>query len=151
MAVGILIYVSIYYCQRIFNFLIYERFFNNSLQNFTDVSSIANISVLILLMDSYGFYIHGRSPHGFSDTDMLSMILQFKREEENLCGHRGLIVGNEHQTFSILAPKNLRTFTKSSFSRFTTAKTAAITNTAVLMASRSLRIILRKLLLLITI
>lgn len=110
MAVGILIYVSIYYCQRIFNFLIYERFFNNSLQNFTDVSSIANISVLILLMDSYGFYIHGRSPHGFSDTDMLSMILQFKREEENLCGHRGLIVGNEHQTFSILAPKNLRTF-----------------------------------------
>ena len=61
-------------------------------------------------MDSYGFYIHGRSPHGFAETDMLSMILQFKREEENLCSQRGLIVGNDHQTFSILAPKNLRMF-----------------------------------------
>lgn len=38
------------------------------------------------------------------------MILQFKREEENLCGHRGLLQGSDHTTFTIIAPKNLRLF-----------------------------------------
>lgn len=38
------------------------------------------------------------------------MILQFKREEENLCGHRGLLPGGDQQTYTILAPKNLRLF-----------------------------------------
>ncbi|EDS39735.1 conserved hypothetical protein [Culex quinquefasciatus] len=94
----------------VYNFLIYERFIDNALQQFIDVASLANISVFILCMESYGFYIHGRSPHGFSDTDMCSMILQFKREEDNLCGNRGLLPGSEQQTYSILVPKNLRAF-----------------------------------------
>lgn len=38
------------------------------------------------------------------------MILQFKREEENLVGHRGLLPGGDHQTYTILAPRNLRLF-----------------------------------------
>lgn len=38
------------------------------------------------------------------------MILQFRREEENLCGHRGLLPGEDQQTYSLLAPKNLRLF-----------------------------------------
>jgi hypothetical protein len=109
-AVGIIVYSSVYLIERLYNYLIHERFFNNCLQQFIDVSSIANISVLILSMENYGFYIHGRSPHGFSDTDMLSMIMQFKREEENLCGHRGLLAGSEQQTYTILAPRNLRNF-----------------------------------------
>lgn len=39
---------------------------------------------------------------------MCSMILQFRREEENMCGHRGLLPGSEQQTYTILAPRNLR-------------------------------------------
>ncbi|XP_053690922.1 meckelin [Sabethes cyaneus] len=109
-AVGILVYSFIYFAQWVYNFLIYERFIENAIQQFIDVASLANISVFILCMDTYGFYIHGRSPHGFSDTDMCSMILQFKREEDNLCGNRGLLPGSEQQTYSILVPKNLRTF-----------------------------------------
>jgi len=38
------------------------------------------------------------------------MILQFRREEENLCGHRGLLTGSDQQTYTILAPRNLRLF-----------------------------------------
>ncbi|XP_021707577.1 meckelin [Aedes aegypti] len=109
-AVGIIVYTIVYVAQRIYNALIYERFVENAIQQFIDVASIANISVFILCMESYGFYIHGRSPHGFSDTDMCSMILQFKREEDNLCGNRGLLPGSEQQTYSILVPKNLRAF-----------------------------------------
>lgn len=59
-AVGAAVYLTLYLAQRLYNFLIYERFVDNCLQQFIDVSSIANISVLILL-DSYGFYVHGRS------------------------------------------------------------------------------------------
>uniref|UniRef100_A0AAG5CYX8 Meckelin n=1 Tax=Anopheles atroparvus TaxID=41427 RepID=A0AAG5CYX8_ANOAO len=109
-AVGVLIYGTVYVAQRLYNFLIHDRFIENAIQQFIDVASIANISVFILSMESYGYYIHGRSPHGFSDTDMCSMIMQFKREEENLCGNRGLLPGSEQQTYSILVPKNLRTF-----------------------------------------
>lgn len=48
--------------------------------------------------------------HGRSDIDTFNMILQFRREEENLCGHRGLLPGGDQQTYTILAPKNLRSF-----------------------------------------
>uniref|UniRef100_A0A182QLK9 Meckelin n=1 Tax=Anopheles farauti TaxID=69004 RepID=A0A182QLK9_9DIPT len=109
-AVGILVYTTVYVAQRLYNFLIHDRFIENAIQQFIDVASIANISVFILSMESYGYYIHGRSPHGFSDTDMCSMIMQFKREEDNLCGNRGLLPGSEQQTYSILVPKNLRMF-----------------------------------------
>ncbi|KAL7039251.1 hypothetical protein ACKWTF_009846 [Chironomus riparius] len=108
-ATGAIIYLTAYILQRIWNFLIYERFIDNCLQQFIDVASIANISVLILI-NSYGFYIHGRSVHGRSDIDTFNMILQFKREEENLCGHRGLLPSSDQQTYTILAPRNLRTF-----------------------------------------
>ena len=107
-AVGIIIYFLIYIIERIFNYLLYERYIKNPMQQFIDVCSIANISVFILSNESYGYYVHGRSPHGFSDTDMCSMIIQFRREEENMCGHRGLMPGSEQQTYCFLAPKNLR-------------------------------------------
>lgn len=49
-----------------------------------------------------------RSPHGFADTDMCSMLQQLRRESENMCGHRGLLPNSEHQTFCFLAPLQLR-------------------------------------------
>lgn len=126
-ATGAMIYFVLYVLQRFWNFLVYERFIDNCLQQFIDVASIANVSVLILI-NSYGFYIHGRSGviqqncivlyfilnnlfnvvHGRSDIDSFQMLLQFKREEENLCGNRGLC--EDQQTFTILAPRNLRLF-----------------------------------------
>jgi meckelin len=59
-ATGAMIYLLIYVLQRVWNFLVYERFIDNCLQQFVDVASIANISVLILI-NNYGFYVHGRS------------------------------------------------------------------------------------------
>lgn len=112
LAVGVTIYTLSYMILRAYNFLIRERFLENSIQQFIDVCSIANVSVFIFFHKSYGFYIHGRSPHGFSDTDMCSMIIQFKREENNMCGHRGLMTGSEQQTYSLLTPSNLRIFYK---------------------------------------
>lgn len=58
-------------------------------------------------LNAFSFLI-SRSPHGFSDTDMCSMLQQLRRESENMCGHRGLLPNSEHQTFCFLAPLQLR-------------------------------------------
>ena len=43
------------------------------------------------------YYIHGKSAHGFSDTDMATLLEQLQREADDLCGHRGLVPGSDHQ------------------------------------------------------
>lgn len=130
LAIALIIYTICYAIQRAFNFLLYERYILNSVQQFIDICSMSNISMFIFAIDSYGYYIHGRwehwhksdlknqlieiqfqrfrSPHGFADTDMCSMLQQLRRESENMCGHRGLLPNSEHQTFCFLAPLQLR-------------------------------------------
>ena len=39
--------------------------------------------------NNFGYYIHGKSVAGFSDTDMATLLEQLQRESEDLCGHRG--------------------------------------------------------------
>lgn len=109
--------------------LIYERYIKNGIQEFVDVCSMANISVFILALENYGFYIHGRyviwicpkaacshlfphyrSAHGFADTDMQNIINQLQREEEDLVGHRGLLPGTDQQTFEMIVPLQLRSY-----------------------------------------
>lgn len=51
-----------------------------------------------------------RSAHGFSDTDMESLIGQLRREEDNMVRHRGLVPGTENQTFEMTIPSSLRTY-----------------------------------------
>ena len=89
---------------------IYERYIKNVIQEFVDVCSIANVSVFILALENFGFYIHGRSAHGFADTDMQTMLGQLQREEEDLCGHRGLLPGSDQQTFQMAIPMQLRSY-----------------------------------------
>ena len=36
-----------------------------------------------------------RSAHGFSDTDMSTLLEQLQRESDDLCGHRGLTPGTK--------------------------------------------------------
>lgn len=60
LAIGLIVYSICYVIQRVFNFLIYERFILNSVQQFIDICSLSNISMFIFAIDSYGYYIHGR-------------------------------------------------------------------------------------------
>ncbi|XP_063221567.1 meckelin isoform X2 [Bacillus rossius redtenbacheri] len=107
-AVGILVYLFVYILQWLFAVGIYERYIKNELYSFVDICSMANISVFIMAWENYGFYIHGRSPHGFADTDLQTVLRQLRREEEDLCGHRGLLPGSDHQTFEMALPARLR-------------------------------------------
>ena len=66
--------------QRLFVFLIYERFFEHKIRQFVDLCSVSNVSVFVMSRRLYGFYIHGRSVHGHADTDMREMNLNLLKE-----------------------------------------------------------------------
>ncbi|XP_040290242.1 meckelin [Bufo bufo] len=92
---------------------IYERFVEDKIRQFVDLCSMSNISVFILSHRCYGYYIHGRSVHGHSDTSMEEMNMNLKREAENLCSQRGLQPNTDIQTFQI----SISSRTRSQFDR----------------------------------
>ncbi|XP_067888739.1 uncharacterized protein [Heterodontus francisci] len=102
------IWLTVGLVQIIFRMGIYERFVEDRINQFIDVCSISNISVIILSHRCFGYYIHGRSVHGHADTNMEEMNLNLKREAENLCAQRGLIPNTEIETFQISITSKIR-------------------------------------------
>ncbi|XP_046440894.1 meckelin-like [Daphnia pulex] len=107
LALGLSTYLFFSLAQNILNAALFERYVEHKIQRFTDVCTLSNISVWLRIHSRYGFYIHGRSPHGFADIDMQTMCQQLQREEENLCAQRGLVQGQDTQTFSIFFHETL--------------------------------------------
>ena len=93
-----------------FYFLFYSRLVEDKIGRFIDFCSVSNISMLIMTHCQYGYYIHGRSPHGFADTSMYQMIQSLSREQFNLVAKRGLEENSDHQTFSFLITCKLSRF-----------------------------------------
>jgi len=88
--------------------LFYQRFVEDKIINFIDLCSVANISVFILMDNQYGYYIHGRSPHGIADVNMKDMIDNLKRESNNKIGGRGLEANSDDQMFIIRVDRVFR-------------------------------------------
>lgn len=107
-AVLCIVFLSIEAVQWFFFAFIYERFFGDALGDFIDLCAMSNVSIFILENNRYGYYIHGRSVHGRADTNMWQMNEQVKREEDDLCGKRGLEPNSELQTFEIEVPLRFR-------------------------------------------
>ncbi|CAK9813687.1 TMEM67 [Anthophora plagiata] len=106
--VCILIYISIYCIQWLTSVVFLEPCITNRMQEFVNLCSTANISVFILPFNYYGFYIHGRSVHGFADVDLPTLINNLQMEKSNLCAHRGLVPGTTQQTFILCLTKTFR-------------------------------------------
>jgi len=81
--------------------IFYQRFVEDKLLNFIDLCSVSNISVLLLIDNRYGYYIHGRSPHGTTDVNMKDMLMNLERESNRMSGTRGLEAKSDDQTFII--------------------------------------------------
>ncbi|XP_061931149.1 meckelin isoform X3 [Apis cerana] len=108
-----LIYILIYCIHWLISIVFFEQCITNRMQEFINLCSIANISVFILPFNYYGFYIHGRSVHGFADIDLPTLINNLQMEKNNLCAHRGLVPGTTQQTFILYLTKTFRiTFNK---------------------------------------
>uniref|UniRef100_A0AAQ6AJP7 Transmembrane protein 67 n=1 Tax=Amphiprion ocellaris TaxID=80972 RepID=A0AAQ6AJP7_AMPOC len=94
--------------QVIFFTVFYEHFVEDKIRQFVDLCSISNISVLLLSHRCFGYYIHGRSVHGHADTNMEEMNNNLRREQESLCGQRGLLPNTDIQTFQVALSNLLR-------------------------------------------
>ncbi|XP_026561755.1 meckelin [Pseudonaja textilis] len=88
--------------------VIYERFIEDKIRQFVDLCCMSNVSVFLLSERCFGYYIHGRSVHGHSDTNMEEMNMNLKREAENLCSQRGLLPNTDGQTFQISISSKMR-------------------------------------------
>jgi hypothetical protein len=88
--------------------LFYQRFVEDKLLNFMDLCSVSNISVFILTDTHYGYYMHGRSPHGTTDVNMRDMIMNLERESNQMSGTRGLEAKSDEQTFIIKLDRPFR-------------------------------------------
>lgn len=51
--------------------------------------------------------MHGISPHGHSEVNMLEMYRLLDIEESDLCSQRGLLPNSDQQTFEIYLPSNI--------------------------------------------
>ncbi|XP_074056271.1 meckelin [Macrotis lagotis] len=107
-AVSTTLWIVIGMVQVIFFAVFYERFIEDKIRQFVDLCSMSNISVFLLSHKCFGYYIHGRSVHGHSDTDMEEMNVNLKRESENLCSQRGLLPNTDGQTFQISISNKMR-------------------------------------------
>lgn len=59
-AISFLLYLTVYLVQRIIFAALLERYFNNTVQRFVDICSLANVSLFVLELESFGYYVHGR-------------------------------------------------------------------------------------------
>ena len=88
--------------------LFYQRFVEDKIINFIDLCSVSNISVFMLIENNYGYYIHGRSPHGTTDVNMKEMLINLERETNRTIGTRGLQANSDDQTFIVRINKVFR-------------------------------------------
>ncbi|XP_041104732.1 meckelin-like isoform X2 [Polyodon spathula] len=115
------VWLVIGFLQVIFFTVFYETFVEDKIRQFVDLCSVSNISVLLFSNRCFGYYIHGRSVHGHSDTNMEEMNLNLKREAENLCGQRGLLPSTDIQTFQRTGPSRLLDSSANPFEQSTKA------------------------------
>lgn len=96
---------SMYLGMGLFQYLVYMflyiRCVEDRIGSFVDFCSVANISMFIMSHTQFGYYIHGRSPHGNSDASMHQMARALLKEQNDITARRGLGNNSEQQAFSI--------------------------------------------------
>lgn len=109
-AIATFFWLAIAFAQYLIKFPIIYRWFEDPLNNFVDLLSVSNISVLILKERFYGFYLHGRCVHAHADVDLAEMRQNLTREAENKVSRRGLLVSDETalQTYEVYLTSELR-------------------------------------------
>ncbi|RNA28964.1 meckelin isoform X2 [Brachionus plicatilis] len=105
--IGSIIFIGVELLQILFYTLFYSRCIQDEIGNFADFCSVSNISVLLLTHSRFGYYIHGRSPTGISDTSFFNLKQGLSKEESDLTFKRGLEMSSDHQIFSAIFPIKL--------------------------------------------
>eukprot|EP00761_Pharyngomonas_kirbyi_P014873 gb/GECH01014904.1/.p1 GENE.gb/GECH01014904.1/~~gb/GECH01014904.1/.p1 ORF type:complete len:488 (+),score=94.91 gb/GECH01014904.1/:1-1464(+) len=107
-----LVIVFFWGCIAIFQLIIkrwiFHRWIRNPLDTFVDLCSVANISVVCLPEEYFGYYIHGQSVHSYADTGMHEFNENLKREQQDQRPLRGLLPQSTIQIFDIYVMQSFR-------------------------------------------
>ena len=95
-----------YFLRRILNLILIPLKKNE----FLDLCSVANISVIILDDKLHGYYIHGQSPFGKADVNFVDLIQFLEEERKGKIRGRGLTGDEEDnlQSYEIYLSNNMR-------------------------------------------
>lgn len=77
------------------------------IQDFTDLCTVANVSIFMLDEQLHGYYLHGKAPSGVAEgnTDWLKEAIEKEAQSGSM---RGLVKGDSVQTFEMYIPIDLR-------------------------------------------
>ena len=101
-------------CQIAYKIVFHHNYVCHPIQQFVDLLSLSNISIIILDDECSGYYIHGRSLMAFTDTSMAELSQQMRKEQEMQVSARGLVPSStrqdlaENQCFELFITKELR-------------------------------------------
>ena len=116
-AVSTLVVSATVLAEYLFKELLYDRYIQgHPLDDFIDVLTLSNISILILFDKHAGYYLHGRSLMQSSDTTLSEISNSLRMESGNSMSTRGFITDAsqsdprmpENQEFEIFVPRDLR-------------------------------------------
>ena len=87
-----------------------STWFATPVQNFMDLCSVANISVLVLDEYLHGYYIHGISPNGFSELSIDELLESLHKEASGKSRARGILPEDKSglQSFEVFIPTAIR-------------------------------------------
>eukprot|EP00727_Mastigamoeba_balamuthi_P010148 m51a1_g5756 putative meckelin (973) ;mRNA; r:1203854-1207921 len=88
-------------CEAIYHYAIRFRWIKDETTLFVDLLSVSNLSCFVLTDAAFGYYLHGRSVHAFSDTNMAGMHANLKAEQEKIAASRGLLPETDLQVFEM--------------------------------------------------
>ena len=100
--------------QVVYKYVWHHNYVEHPIQQFVDLLTMANMSIILLDDECSGYYLHGRSLMTFSDTSMQELMAQMRREEEMQVSARGLVPSAarpelaENQVFELYITKELR-------------------------------------------
>lgn len=93
--------------QLLYKYLIHDRYIHHALLSFVDSLSVANVSLIIFSDRFHGYYVHGKSVHGFADVDLAHMNESLVKEEHDQVALRGL-EGTADQIYEIYVTKQFQ-------------------------------------------
>lgn len=100
-----IIYIALSMCQIFYKKFMSEPMFRNTIREFVDLCSVANVSLFCMLYPRFGYYIHGRNANGSGECGVAEMNVLLEREERDLCSKRGLAPNSDKQTFLLILPR----------------------------------------------
>lgn len=115
------------FAQWLWRVTLYERYISEPPeQKFTDLCTIAKVSVLVLLEPYYGYYLHCRSPHQFADGTMAELVEMLHQEEAGLTVDRSLDgAPKDVQSFQLFVTADWRLYFDKIYSNFTPSDTSS--------------------------